>query len=128
MSPVQISLSSLLIITPVAVRLAARFFSQTTVRWAYCFGFAVLFTGATLALGTIGSAMATELPMPLSMALSLAVILLVGAWFFSTRAVDAQGSKGGWLTGLNITAGTLLFLVFVAAPLYRMVAAIPGRL
>lgn len=120
MSPSPLAIPPLLLVTTLAVRLSARFLSQTSIRWNHCFGFGILLVMTSWALSA-----ATPLLPGLSFAAALSCATLpfvaIGTWYFSTRALTADGKAGGWLNGLNITLGTMLFAAAVVLPLARMI-------
>jgi hypothetical protein len=124
MSPSPLVIPPFLLVTTLAVRLAARYFSQTSVQWNHCFGFGILLVMATWGLTAAGPLLLPRLPFPVALALMCGPFVAIGAWFFSTRAVTSDGKAGGWLNGLNITAGTVLAAVFVILPLMKRLAAL----
>jgi len=121
MSPSPLAIPLILLVTTLAVRLSARFLSQTTVQWNHCFGFGILIVLVTWAVTAAGSHLMPGLPFALALAGICAPFVVIGAWFFSTRAVTAEGKQGGWLNGLNITAGAMLAAVCIVIPVLKMV-------
>lgn len=120
MSPSPLAVPLMLLVTTVAVRLAARFLSQTTVEWNHCFGFGMLLVMVSWVLSAIAPLLLPGLPFLALLALVCLPFIASGAWFFSTRAIRDDGKPGGWLNGANITAGTMLAAVFVVIPLTKM--------
>ena len=121
MSPSPLAIPLVLLVTTLAVRLSARFLSQTTVQWNHCFGFGILLVMATWALSAAAPLLLPGLPFAVALAIICGPFIAIGAWFFSTRALTAEGKPGGWLNGLNITAGTVLAAVFVVIPVMKMI-------
>lgn len=121
MSPSPLAIPLVLLVTTLAVRLSARFFSQTTIAWNHCFGFGILLVMVTWALSAAAPLLLPGLPFAVALVLACGPFIGIGAWFFSTRAVTAEGKPGGWLNGLNITAGTVLAAVFVVIPAMKMI-------
>lgn len=111
----------MLLVTTAAVRLAARYISQTTVEWNHCFGFGVLLVMVSWALSAVAPLLLPGLPFLAVLAFVCLPFIASGAWFFSTRAVKDDGKPGGWLNGFNITAGAMLAAVFVVIPLTKMI-------
>jgi hypothetical protein len=121
MSPSPLAIPLMLLVTTLAVRLSARFLSQTTVQWNHCFGFGILIVMVIWAVTAAGPLFMPRLPFAVALAGICLPFAAIGTWFFSTRAVTAEGKPGGWLNGLNITAGTMLAAVFVVIPVLKMI-------
>jgi hypothetical protein len=121
MSPSPLAIPLLLLVTTFAVRLSARFLSQTTVQWNHCFGFGILVVMLTWAVTAAGPLLLPSPPFAVALAGICVPFVAIGTWFFSTRAVTAEGKQGGWLNGLNITAGTMLAAVSVVIPVMKMI-------
>ena len=124
MSPSPLVVPLVLLVTTLAVRLSARFLSQTTVQWNHCFGFGILIVMVTWAVTAAGPLFMPGLPFAAALAGICIPFVAIGTWFFSTRAVTADGKQGGWLNGLTITAGTMLAAVLIVIPVLKMI----GRL
>ena len=120
MSPSPLAIPPLLLVTTLAVRLAARVLSRTTVEWNHCFGFGILLVLATWALTAWAPLFLPSLSFPVALASITLPFVALGAWYFSTRAITDEGKQGGWLNGLNITAGTVLCSVLVVIPLLKL--------
>lgn len=121
MSPSPLAIPLILLVSTLAVRLSARFLSQTTVQWNHCFGFGIQLVMATWALTAVAPRLLPGLPFAVALAIICGPFIVIGAWFFSTRALTAEGKPGGWLNGLNITAGTVLAAVFIVIPVMKMI-------
>ena len=95
-------------------------------------GFAfALVVGAIAILGRVWSrSPGMSIPLPLSVFLGAGVHLVLGGWFFSTRASSSDGLPLGWRRAMEIVAltlGLLLATVLVLLVLVRALSSVVHR-
>ena len=110
----------LLLLTPLAIMLAARFLSQTTVSWKHSVGFSLLLLALHVGFRLLAG-QRLSVPAPAALALAFLPVFVGGAWFFRNRARTVDGQPGGWVNGLCIAGGTLLAQVVVLQPLLKSI-------
>lgn len=117
----SLSLVVFLCIYAVLVRFAARIVRASSIGWLQAFQFAALVVALSI-LGRVVLFFAGPAPLSLTGPIGIALHLALGAWFFSGRALAADGRPIGWSGGAKLTAvalGLLLLATFVLFVLAR---------
>ncbi len=96
------------------VRLAGWLLGRARVSWQHGYAYFGLVAGISLLVRLLGRSW-PALPVPLALGLGLAAQILVGTWFFSTRATTAEGVPLGWRRALQLAALSSAFLLLVLA-------------
>lgn len=101
----------------VLVKLAAFIVRRTKLRWSQAFIYGVLAVVAAGIGAVLNVATGSLLPLPVALLAGLALQLLLGGWYFGSRAVNAAGStiefKGGVI--LSLVAYVLAFNLGILA-------------
>jgi hypothetical protein len=85
-------------------KLAARIFRRSLLSWGNSFLFALLLGALAIAGRITANAVGYSLPLILGLLLGLTFNLLLGGWFFGSRASDTQGQPLGWRRGAAVSA------------------------
>ena len=84
-------------------KLAAVVFKRTRLSWGNSFLFALLMLFVLLGTRAIPWVTSNHLPEAASSAVGLLAGLLLGSWFFGTRARRSDGQTLGWAGGFALT-------------------------
>jgi hypothetical protein len=96
------------------IKLSARLLHRSKARWKHGFLFGLLLCVLAVAGRMTSLALGHTLPLPIGLFVGLVLHLLLGGWFFSTRATDAAGHALGWPGAIKLSALTFLLLATTA--------------
>lgn len=99
------------------VKLAARILRRTLISWKSALLFSLILFVLTTVKFLSGLSFSAVLPPVVALLIGIAITLSVGSWFFSSRAITAEGSKVGWLGGLKLTSLSFGLMLLIAIPL-----------
>lgn len=92
-----------------------------TLSWRDSSLFALLLAGVAIAGSVTFTAFDFSLPIALGVVVGLAINLLLGGWFFGTRAADTQGLLLGWSRGMALSVITFALLAATIVALMGVV-------
>jgi hypothetical protein len=84
---------------------------RARISWAHAFVFAGLMLVLGIAVNVLPLTEASGVPAFVAPVLGVVLSVLLGGWFFSTRAVDAGGQTLGWLGASKLSALAIALLV-----------------
>lgn len=102
-------------------KLAARIFRRSSLSWRDSFLFALLLGLLSIAGRAISIAFGHSLPIAFGLSVGLAINLLLGGWFFGTRATDTQGQLLGWGRGMLLS---VILFGLLAATVFALMSVI----
>lgn len=102
------------------MKLAARLFRRTVVTWKHSFLFVLLLCALTIAKVASGLNFSTAFPPAIALILGFLVTIIVGGWFFSSRATTSAGTLLGWSGALQLTALTYGLSLAALLPLFLL--------
>lgn len=88
------------------VKLAAFLLRRTKISWKHSFVFALMVSGLVMTRRATSLAFGHSLSLVWSLLLSLTFFLVIGGWFFSTRAKSINGEFLGWRGAIKLSALT----------------------
>lgn len=109
-------LALLVVFQTICLRLSARLLRRSQIEWKHAFSFALGLAALLFVLGRASRTIGISIPLPFPIFLGAGAQLLLGGWFFSTRARTSEGQPLGWRRGVEVVAlalGLVVATIFV---------------
>ena len=100
------------------VKYAANSLRIRNVSWRHSVLFGLMLAGLMIVAKLITLTFGQTLSLVWGMLLGLMEFVVIGGWFFSTRASAADGNMLGWLGAMKLSGLSWLFFVALAIMLY----------
>ncbi len=117
-----VPLAALVILPGLLVKFAAFVMGRARISWRQCFIFGILVALSSIPLRAVALLLVLflkiSLPLSVILALSSAIYLIFGGWYFKSRLTSKDGELLGWPGGLKLMAIYLLLLGLIFAVLF----------